>query len=86
VVVLPTLYARVSAATYSFGTLVAHAIRTIFVYDNGAEPLLSAEPQETDEPSVEDGFLDRLGSGRIEYLVNVCRPKFGRCEDVEPWF
>jgi len=47
VVVLPTLFARVSAAKYSFGMLVGQAIRTIFVYDNGAEPLLSAEPQET---------------------------------------
>jgi len=47
VVVLPTLFARVSAATYSFGILVGQAIRTLYVDDNGAEPLLSAEPQET---------------------------------------
>jgi len=46
VVVLPTLFARVSAATYSLGMLVGQAICTIFIYENGAEPLLSAEPQE----------------------------------------
>jgi len=45
VVVLPTLIARVS-----FGMLVGQAIRTIFADDNGAEPLLSAEPQETVAP------------------------------------